>query len=44
MNCIKILKEWLNEKYQLDDIEVYINDGGWGNVAGSKINWMLQIR
>jgi len=44
MNCIKILKEWLNEKYQLDDIEVYINDGGWGNITGSKINWMLQIR
>lgn len=44
MNCIKILKEWLNEKYQLDDIQVYINNGGWGNVTGSKINWMLQIR
>ena len=44
MNCIKILKEWLNEKYQLDDIQVYINDGGWGNITGSKINWMLQIR
>ena len=44
LKVIEILKEWLKEKYQLDDIEVYINDGGWGNIAGSKINWMLQIR
>jgi hypothetical protein len=44
LKVIEILKDWLKEKYQLDDIEVYINDGGWGNIAGSKINWMLQIR
>ena len=44
LKVIEILKDWLKEKYQLDNIEVYINDGGWGNIAGSKINWMLQIR
>jgi hypothetical protein len=43
LNCIKILKEWLSEKYQLNDIEVYLNSGGWGNVAGSKINWSEKI-
>jgi len=43
LNCIKILKEWLSEKYQLNDIEVYLNSGGWGNIAGSKINWSEKI-
>lgn len=43
LGCIRILKEWIGEKYHLTDIDVYINSGGWGNIAGSKINWQEKV-